>query len=342
MENRDDYIIPYLSGTLSKEEKERVESFLENDPTFKKDLEESEAVYHYLEKLKFQESIDVEKNWNQLSARISRLRSGTKLLQFCKSAAAVLFMPLLLALGYVYYQTHVEQSVEIVEQTCAPGLITAITLTDGTQVWLNAGSKLIYPKEFQNKTRTVRLEGEAYFKVQTDKKHRFEVELVNDIRVSAYGTEFNISAHYGNKQIEVVLAKGNVDVIDNKNRSYTLEPDCHLILDESEPVYEKTNVYVKTAWKDGRMVFRRAGMEEIAEKLALHFNVDIELIDEEISDYQLTATFTTESITQILRLIEKSTPIRWTIIEPVKQEDMSYTKQKIIFESLNKSYTNKY
>ena len=297
-------------------------------------MEDSEIIYDYLEELKFQKSIAVEKNWNQLSARIHKLRFRTKLLQLCKSAAAVLFIPLLLVSGYLYFQPNAGRTVELVEQTSATGLVTAITLSDGTQVWLNSGSKLTYPKEFQNKTRTVMLEGEGYFKVKADKKHRFDVEIANGTRVSAYGTEFNVSA-YGNRQVEIVLAKGNVDVTDKDNQSFSLKPDSQLIFGEGKPVYESANVYAKTAWKDGKIVFRRAGLEEIASKLALHFNVDIELAGREINDYKLSATFTTESLTQILQLIKQSTPIQWTVIEPVKLDDMSYTKQKIIIKEIN-------
>jgi len=304
-------------------------------------MEESKTIDGLFEEIKFQESIDVEKNWNQLSARISRLRFRTKILRLCQSVAAFLFLPLLFASVYLYYRTTVERPVEMVEQTCANGLVTTIALSDGTKVWLNSGSKLTYPKEFRNQKRTVKLEGEGYFNVKADKKHPFDVELINGAQVSAYGTEFNISAYYGNNQIEVVLAKGNVNVINESNESYALEPDYQLKLGKGEPVYEKVNVYAKTAWKDGKMVFRRTGMEEIARKLALHFNVDIELVGEEISDYELNATFTTESLTQILRLIEKSTPIRWTVIESVIRDDLSYTKQKIIIQSISKFGTNK-
>ena len=307
----------------------------------KSEQEEAKVVYRLLEEIKFQESIDVEKNWNQLSVRISGLHFRVKLLQFCRNFAAVLSIPLLLVSGYLYLHKNENLPVEMIEQTCASGLVSAITLVDGTQVWLNSGSKLIYPKEFRNKTRTVKLEGEGYFKIQADKNHRFDVELTNGMRVSAYGTEFNISAYYGNNDIEVVLAEGNIDIISENNQSFSLKPDHQLTLSEGKPIVEKTNVYAKTAWKDGRMVFRRAGMKEIVRKLALHFNADIELLDEEIGDFQLSATFTNESLLQILRLIEKSTPIRFTVIEPAEMDDFSFTKQKIVIQSVKKSGTNK-
>lgn len=302
-------------------------------------MKEYKFIDNYLEELKFQESIDLEKNWDQLSARIHRLNFRTKLMQFCKSAAAILFLPLILVSGYLYYRTTAEKPVELIEQTCASGLVTTITLPDGTRIWLNSGSKLTYPNRFSSKTRTVKLEGEGYFNVRTDRKHPFEVELINGAKVNAYGTEFDISAYYGNNQVEVVLVKGNVEVVDKNSQSFSLKPDYRLILGEGKPVLDKTNVYVKTAWKDGKIVFRRAGMEEITRKLALHFNVDIELVGGGMDDYQLSATFTTESLKQILLLIEKSTPIRWTVIEPVMKEDMSYTKRKIIIQSLQNSKT---
>jgi len=307
----------------------------------KSEQEEAKVVYRLLEEIKFQESIDVEKNWNQLSVRISGLHFRLKLLQFCRNVAAVLFIPLLLVSGYLYLQKNENLPVEMIEQTCASGLVSAITLVDGTQVWLNSGSKLIYPKEFRNKTRTVKLEGEGYFKIQADKSRRFDVELINGTRVSAYGTEFNISAYYGNNDIEVVLAKGNIDVISKDNQLFSLEPSYQLTLSEGEPIVEKTNIYVKTAWKDGKMVFRRADLKEIVRKLALHFNAEIELLDEEIGDFQISATFTNESLLQILRLIEKSTPICFTVVEPAKMDDFSFTKQRIVIQSVKKPGTNK-
>ena len=92
-------------------------------------------------------------------------------------------------------------------------MVVRTTLPDGSQVWLNAGSSLSYPSRFAGRERTVRLTGEAYFKVTSDRKNRFDVLTPGgQMKVSAYGTEFNVCAHPGDSCYEVTLARGNVDV----------------------------------------------------------------------------------------------------------------------------------
>ena len=70
------------------------------------------------------------------------------------------------------------------------------------------------------------------------------------------------------------------------------------------------------AWKDGKLIFRRTPMEEIAKQLSRHFNVNIQLQGKEIFDYTYSATFTTETLVEILSLLEKTAPIQCEITEP--------------------------
>ena len=106
----------------------------------------------------------------------------------------------------------------------AYGLVSKITLPDGSEVWLNSGSKLHYPKQFVGDHRKVYLSGEAYFKVSSDKKHRFDVALSNGITVSAYGTEFNINAYNTLKKIndDCLISFDYTSTLNKKNKTYNL------------------------------------------------------------------------------------------------------------------------
>ena len=194
------------------------------------------------------------------------------------------------------------QPIEQVELSSAYGLVSKITLPDGSEVWLNSGSKLHYPKQFVGNHRKVYLSGEAYFKVSSDKKHRFDVALSNGITVSAYGTEFNINAYEDDK------------ITDNTKVS-------------------DINLYMVTSWKEGKMVFRRTEMAEIAQRLSRHFNVNIILQSKKIFNYKYSATFTTETFEEILQLLEKTAPIKCTMIEPKQASDYSYTRRTVIIEA---------
>lgn len=149
--------------------------------------------------------------------------------------------------------------------------------------------------------------------------------------MSAYGTEFNINTYYSDS--EVILVNGNVEVTaQGSGNAFWMQPGQMAIIAPGAGTVDITdaNVYVKTAWKDGRIVFRRDNMEDVARRLAQHFNVEIELAGSEINSYDYTATFTTETIQEILTLLSLSAPIKWEEQSPEQQDNMTYPKRKFI------------
>ena len=294
-----------------------------------------QPVLELVDRLAIQKGIDVEKNWHQLHARIHHRKQKSQLLIWIRNIAAILLLPLLGLSAYLYYQTNTLKSkpAGLLETTTAYGVRTKITLSDGSEVWLNSGSTLSYPEHFTEDKRQVTLSGEAFFKVKSDKDHRFDVQTSDGITVSAYGTEFNVQAYAEEPEIKATLAEGHIQ-IDQINHSTSQE-----LIPGEQAVYSrhtqqmqvrKANLLVETAWKDGKLVFRRTPMEEIAKQLSRHFNVNIQLQGKEIFDYTYSATFTTETLAEILSLLEKTAPIRCEIIEPQQQSDLAFTRKKVI------------
>lgn len=93
---------------------------------------------------------------------------------------------------------------------------------------------------------------------------------------------------------------------------------------------EKVDVYGKVAWKEGKMIFRNASLEEILKRLERHFNVDIEFHNNSGKTYNYRATFRRETLTQILDYLAKSANLKWEIQTPEQQEDDTFTKTKIV------------
>ena len=97
-------------------------------------------------------------------------------------------------------------------------------MSDGTLVYLNAGSTLRYPVTFLNgKSREVSLDGEAYFVVSKDKDHPFIVNA-NEVSTQVYGTEFNISSYKNDPKVDIVLVEGSIGVYNN---SLTAKNNCY-------------------------------------------------------------------------------------------------------------------
>lgn len=336
MEIGNNHIIPYLEGKLPKEEQSAFEEKMCISADFRKEVEDVRYVFGKTELLKQQRKFRTMQNWEVLSRRIERQELVQKIWNFTRTTAAILLLPLLALTSYFYIRPLIDKDnlAELVEVTTASGLISRITLPDSSTVWLNAGSKIVYPREFKNGKRLIQLTGEAYFKVKADQQNRFDVAIKNEITISAYGTEFNVSAYENDNRIEAVLTKGHIEVSNKKSKKKHLNIGQSAILNKADQTTEfkisDTNVYEKTAWKDGKMVFRRAGFDEITKRLSRHFNVEIELRGRALYEYEYSATFTTETLPEILSLLEKSAPITCRIIEPEKRVDMSYEKRKII------------
>lgn len=296
---------------------------------------EMQAVWDLADRLSQQKKIDVDRNWDQLNRRIQRSNNSFRFFTYIKNAAAVLLLPLIMLSAYCYYQLSQFRSAPVrqLEVAAAYGVCTKVVLPDSSEVWLNSGSKLIYPERFTNAGRKVSLEGEAYFKVSSDINNRFDVQTLDGLTVSAYGTEFNVNAYAEGSVIKATLAKGNIRIIQSDSQiSKDIAPGEQVVYSSIDKNMEvrKANLLVETGWKDGMMVFRRTPLNEIAQKLSRHFNVDIELKNKELYKYTYSATFTTETLEEILSLLEKTAPIRCDIVEPEQQDDFAYTRKKII------------
>lgn len=287
--------------------------------------------------IKEMEAIDMAKAYNitrkKIYANKYRLLHN-RLLRY----AAFLSIPLFvssLVLGYLYFLNESEPEELYAEVTAASGSVIRYELPDHSVVWLNAGSTLRHPTVFHDNNRKVDLKGEAYFEVEADKKRPFYVNTPSGLSVFVYGTKFNVSAYEDDNSVEAVLEEGKVNVIMPDKRSIIkLKVGEQLIYDKiHHKVYKNgVDVYEKIAWKDGKLIFRNASLNDILRRLERHFNVDIEFNNPSGKEYNYRATFRHESLPQILDYLAKSASLKWHPEEQVQQSDESYSKQKIIVD----------
>ena len=298
--------------------------------------DEFQSVLDFTDRLRKQKAIDVDENWGRLYDRIHREDKRINLFTWVRNIAAVMMLPLLLVSSYLYMRnvelkTSPSNQMELI---AAYGTRTKVVLSDGSEVWLNSGSRLIYPDRFTEDCRQVVLSGEAFFKVKSDAEHRFDVKTTDGIVVSAYGTEFNVEAYEDEEEISATLVKGSIGVERaDTNQTEFVAPGEQLVYSKhsKDMLLKKVNLLVETGWKDGKLVFRRTPLSEVAKHLSRHFNVDVELKGKTLLSYTYSATFTTESLTEILSLLERTAPIRCEIIQPKEvSDDHSFTKKKIL------------
>ncbi|MDD2261570.1 MAG: FecR domain-containing protein [Candidatus Paceibacterota bacterium] len=302
------------------------------------DKENPDSLNYLLENWEKQKAIDAEAGWRQLHKRITFIRNKRRFFNYLRNTAAIL-LPLLLVFQYALYPTFRENRLpkETITVTSAPGIVTKAILPDGSEVWLNSLSSLTYPQRFEEKERTVQLTGEAYFKVVSDKKHRFNVETPQKMIVSAYGTEFNVNAYGSEASHVVTLASGNVEISTMlyADKTIALGVDEKAVMDTHTGAINvaMADAYVETAWKDGKMVFRREKLDNIVTRLSRKFGVEIVLEGEELKGYEYTATFTDETIEDILDLLARSAPISYSISSQKKLENETFSRKRITIKT---------
>ena len=285
--------------------------------------------------IKEMESFDALAAYRQSQIKIRNQRRKRLYNQLMRYAA-FLTMPLLLislTLGYLYF-TKPKEEIKYAEVVSTMGTVVRYELPDHSIVWLNSGSKLRYPTIFKKDNRSVELIGEAYFQVEAEPERPFYVNTPNGLSVYVYGTQFNVTAYEDDDYIETVLEKGKVNVKVPGQKEVVLTPGERLLYDKQtcQTQKDQVDVYGKIAWKDGKLIFRNASLEDIIKRLERHFNVDIEFDNHLGKEYSYRATFRTETLTQILDYLAKSANLKWKIQTPEQQEDDTFTKTKIIVD----------
>jgi ferric-dicitrate binding protein FerR (iron transport regulator) len=220
------------------------------------------------------------------------------------------------------------------------GTRSTISLPDGSRVWLNSGSKLRYPDKFSSRSRLVYLTGEAYFEVNSDESKPFIVQT-KQISVKATGTKFNVQALESEHEVKVSLVSGRVAV--NKGHNGMVEKTLSQLSPNEMFSYDLAtgashtfsgDLYEFIAWKDGRLVFRNRPLSEVIRKISQHYNVDIELRGKELQDYRYRATFEEESINEILKLLQMSSPIKYYEVRRKPLANGTFSERKIIITPL--------
>jgi transmembrane sensor len=342
-----DLFIKYLHGNCTEKEFEQFlawikeESLTDSGKRLVKEVwDEFEPEARPVERLKYNRILDKihhQININQHSNQpaIRRIPARNRFLTVITHAAAILLLPVLSLLIFKIHADKIQygENTNDLEVQAPAGFRMNIELGDGTQVWLNHGSRLKYPYRFSSKSRKVFLTGEAFFKVAHNKKVPFIVET-NNIEVKATGTTFNVSA-YPDDIVETTLVEGTVILYD-KSRNHeikTLSPSECLKYNSEKNKYilESGDIIEKyIGWKDGLLVFKNDSIADIARKLEQWYGVDVKIKDTKVKEFTYTATFYDETLSQVLELMSLPSPVSYKLTPLKKLANGTFSRQSVI------------
>jgi ferric-dicitrate binding protein FerR (iron transport regulator) len=158
--------------------------------------------------------------------------------------------------------------------------VQALTLNDGTKVWLNAESSLTFPTSFAGNERKVSISGEAYFEVTTKYDARGVVKQPfivskNDMSVTVLGTHFNVNAYDGETSIIVTLLEGKVKTSMANGEWSMLNPGEQAQVSNNIKVVRGVNVEQVMAWKNGYFSFDKTDLQTVMKQIARWYDVDV-------------------------------------------------------------------
>jgi len=209
------------------------------------------------------------------------------------------------------------------------GSRTMINLPDGSIVWLNAGSRLVYDKNFNTELREVTLTGEAYFDVVKNASKPFIIHA-GKMDIKVIGTLFNVRSYPGENITEASLIRGSIEVMikDRPTEKIILRPNEKIsVANEPKPAqtgnitrkeennkpivaishltYEpKDSTIIETSWVENKLIFRDESFKELAVRLERWYGIHLKFDNEEVQQLRFTGTFRHENIQQALAALK--------------------------------------
>ncbi len=207
-------------------------------------------------------------------------------------------------------------SIEWVEVNVPSGQKQTVTLSDGTVLHLNSGSRLTYPAEFSGNSRTIFMDGEAFLDVAKDPDHPFIIKSQN-VDVTVLGTSFNFRNFAQERMAELLLMEGSVEAcvsIPDNTRTVRLRPGDKMRynrLDGKMDIERFAPASYKAFYRDNSLHFFDMEMADIAKELSRRFNCDIVVVDEELASRRYFSIFTNnETLDQILSVMSSDGKMR--------------------------------
>ena len=315
----DSVIQKYFAGETSEQEEKYLLAWLEESEEHRKYFFELKSIWNA--RNVFAESADLGRFaafMRSTDARIAKIageeraRRRRGLLRWSMSAAAAVL--LVVCAGFAWHFLAGPDIYRVYENNTET--VTTVTLDDGTQVWLNSESSLVFPVRFGDGPREVTVTGEAYFDVAHDEAHPFVVKTEN-LSVRVLGTAFNVRAHAADPLTEVVLERGSVRLQTPEGYNLVrLHPNQRAVFDAAKDDIEVEEIYAEhfVTERYNLVAMKNATIGEIIARIESNYGVRIRIADPDNRKRYDINYLRTNSLEEVIDIVEFMTGQRCEVV----------------------------
>ena len=316
-----------LFNESGEEEKEQLGKLLlqeENKYNYQR-LADIHAKLPQTEPLK---SFSAKRSWERLSDYFRKKR--IKFFLITSKYAAIIFLAFFIgSLVHINWNKQ-QETVKYTKINVPLGQMMDITLSDGSRVWLNSGTKMRYPNNFGKNSRDISLEGEAFFKVKHE-EIPFKVQLKSS-EVEVRGTSFNVISSPDDDFSQVTLVDGSVkmNTLDGEEITSIKASQQITISDDLKDISIKSvNTVFYKSWTEGKIVFREERLADIIPRLERWYNVDIRYSDIQVGELRFSGTvLKSKPFDQIIKAFELLLPVNIDYRHKIDKKDVVIISKK--------------
>ena len=209
----------------------------------------------------------------------------------------------------VYYDQGLSKGKDVDQIITPSGKQTQVVLADGTRLWVNANTRVIYPHKFKNNLREIFVDGEIYIEVAHNDKVPFSVKT-KDFNVEVLGTKFNVFSYQEEDLSSVVLVEGSVKVENKSLNNTVLTPGQLINIKDGnlgKPVKVNVNKYI--SWIDNLLIYKEEPLEKVLPRLEHYYGKKF-VITNDIKDIRISGKLELkERLDKVLHTLSFSFPV---------------------------------
>lgn len=293
----------YFEGLASREEEEAVYRWLDTSADNEKDLFRERE---FFDAIILAGSTEDVKEKKEEKLKYSRSRIHLFVREVLKVAAVVVIT---VACGLFFHLADKKELLSAMNTISVPvGQRVNLKLPDGTLVWLNACSEIVYPAVFSGGKREVKLNGEAYFEVTHNVENPFIVRT-EKCAIEVLGTKFNVEAYSGSNDFSTALMEGSVKVTgnDRSSRPILLKPDQEVRLKSGRLTVSSINDYDQYRWREGLVCFKDVAFNELMTRFEKCYGIQIIVENKHLKEYTCSGKFRiSDGVDNALRILQRN------------------------------------